>query len=231
MSMAKTSTLEMSRRFKEIASATVYDTLEKMDCLYQTLDLGIQPLRDDMRLAGPAFTIQGSRCPDKLDEQSNIEGFKEIYRAVYPGCIMVINPEKGDQGIGIFGEMTSWCLKQHGAKGILIDGGIRDKIGLLKIPDWPVFVRYTSHIESNGRFLTHDLQIPIVLTGQLKRQVKVRAGDFIVGDCDGVLVIPQEIAGEVLIKSEETWKAECNTQRDLAQGVPFEEVHKRYGRA
>lgn len=227
----KINAVEMGERFKKIASATVYDVLDKMGYSYQTLDLGIQPLRENMRIAGSAFTVQGHRAPDKLEEKVLIEIFERIYTAVYSGCVIVVNPEKGSEGMGVFGEMTSWCLKQHGAKGILIDGGIRDRMGLLSIPDWPVFVHYTSHIESNGRFMADKFQVPIIITGQLKKQIKVMPGDFIVGDCDGTLVIPQEITEDVLIKSEEVWKAECNTKRELATGVPFKEVYAKYGRA
>lgn len=229
--MAKTSSVEMAESFKEIASATVYDVLDEMGYPHQTLDLGIKPLTKDMRIAGPAFTIQGCRSSERKDEKANFESFKRIYKAIYDGCVVVVNPERGSEGIGVFGELTSWCLKQRGAKGIVIDGGIRDRIGLLKIPDWPVFVRHTSHIESNGRYMNRDLQVPIVVTGQLKGQVGVRPGDLIVGDCDGILVIPKEILEDVLIKSKKVWEAECKTRRELAKGVPFEEVYERYGRA
>lgn len=223
--------LQMSKRFQKIASATVYDVLDEMDYPHQTLDLQIRPLREDMRIAGPAFTIQGCRSPERKDRKSNFGSFKRIYEALYPACIVVVNTEKADQGVGVFGEMTSWCFKQHGAKGILVDGGIRDRIGLLKIPDWPVFVRYTSHIESNGRYVAQDFQIPIVISGQLKKQIKVGPGDFVLGDCDGVLVIPQGIAEEVLIRAEEVWQAECRTRRELALGEPFEKVYEKYRRA
>lgn len=217
--------------FKEIASATIYDVLDQMGYPYQTLHLGIKPLREDMRIAGPAFTIQGYRSPEKKDEKANFDSFERIYDAIYPDCIVVVNPEKGSEGIGVFGEMTSWCFKQHGAKGILVDGGIRDRMGLLKIPEWPVFARYTSHIESNGRYVNRDIQVPIVITGQLATQIRVRPGDLVVGDCDGVLVIPVEIVEEVLAKSKEVWKAECTTRQELAKGSPFKEVYGKYRRA
>lgn len=231
MGKAKISSIEAAESFKKIASATVYDVLDKIGYPYQTLDLGIRPLAKNMRIAGPAFTMQGCRTPEKKDEKTNLKTFVKIYTAIYSGCILVVNPEKGSEGMGVFGEMTSWCLKQHGAKGIVIDGGIRDKMGLLAIPDWPVFVRYTSHIESNGRYTNQAVEVPIAITGQLKKQVKVRPGDFIVGDCDGILVIPKEIVQEVLAKSERVWQAECDTRRDLANGMPFKEVYEKYGRA
>lgn len=75
------------------------------------------------------------------------------------------------------------------------------------------------------------MQTPISLTGQLQTQVRVRPGDFIVGDCDGVVVIPREIVEEVLIKAEKVEEVEQKSREDLAGGALFEEVFKKYGRA
>jgi len=99
------------------------------------------------------------------------------------------------------------------------------------MPDWSVFVRYTSHIESNGRWIIKDVQTPISLAGQLQTQVRVHPGDFIVGDCDGVIVIPEEIVEEVLIKAEKVEEVEQKSREDLAKGALFEEVFRKYGRA
>jgi len=231
MDQYKLGILDMANRFQKIRSANIYDVLDEMGYPFQTLNLDIKPLKEDMRIAGAAFTIQGYRYPEKLDEDSNQSGFERVYQSLFEGCVVVVNPEKGSEGVGCFGEMTSWCLKQHGARGILVDGGIRDRMGLLEIPDWSVFVRYTSHIESNGRWMIKDVQTPISLTGQLQTQVRVRPGDFIVGDCDGVVVIPREIVEEVLIRAEKVEEVEQKSREDLAGGALFEEVFKKYGRA
>jgi regulator of RNase E activity RraA len=77
----------------------------------------------------------------------------------------------------------------------------------------------------------NEIQGPIVLTGQLVKQVRINPGDFIVGDSDSVLVVPKEAATEVLIKAEEMWEREEGSRNDLAAGMSFEEVFKKWGRA
>jgi regulator of RNase E activity RraA len=72
--------------------------------------------------------------------------------------------------------------------------------------------------------------IPIFMSGTLTRLVRVDPGDWIVGDADGVMVVPQAIAYETLLKVEEVERKEEGTRRDLAAGVPVEEVFARYGR-
>ena len=232
MGSQEVSVLEMAGRYRKIWSATVYDTLEREFHLGdQILDLNIRPIRDDQIIAGPAFTVVGMRDPRTKEEKEDSDKVKRLYDMVYPGAIVVVNPDKAAEGMGVFGEMTSWHLKQKGATGIVLDGGIRDRAGLFRIPDYGVFCRYTSPIESYPRFRTLDVEEPIVVTGQLVRQLRINPGDFIVGDCDGVVVVPKEIAYDCLLKAEKMWEAEENTRRDLAAGVPFEEVYRRYHRA
>jgi len=225
--------LEMTERFNKIATATVFDIMDRMNMPNQVLDLNIRPLRDEMHIAGPAFTVRGGRdCRTGSEWQPKEMEGRNLWKEVYPGSVVVVDPGLAREGgFGFFGEMTSWHLKQLGARGIIIDGGIRDRPGLLRIPEWPVFVRYTSPIESNPRWRMNEIQGPIVLTGQLVKQVRINPGDFIVGDSDSVLVVPKEAAPEVLIKAEEMWKREEGSRNDLAAGMSFEEVFKKWGRA
>jgi 4-hydroxy-4-methyl-2-oxoglutarate aldolase len=225
--------LEMTERFNKIATATVFDTMDRMNMPNQVLDLNIRPLRDEMHIAGPAFTVRGGRdCRTGREWQPKEMEGRSLWKELYPGCVIVADPGLAREGgFGFFGEMTSWHLKQMGARGIVIDGGIRDRPGLLRIPEWPVFVRYTSPIESHPRWRMNEIQGPIVLTGQLVKQVRINPGDFIVGDSDSVLVVPKEVAAEVLIKAEGMWEREEGSRNDLAAGMSFEEVFKKWGRA
>jgi 4-hydroxy-4-methyl-2-oxoglutarate aldolase len=225
--------LEMTERFNKIATATIFDTMDRMNMPNQVLDLNIRPLRDEMHIAGPAFTVRGGRdCRTGREWQPKEMEGRNLWKEMYPGCVIVADPGLAREGgFGFFGEMTSWHLKQMGARGIVIDGGIRDRPGLLKIPEWPVFVRYTSPIESHPRWRMNEIQGPIVLTGQLVKQIRINPGDFIVGDSDSVLVVPKEVTAEVLIKAEEMWEREEGSRNDLAAGMSFEEVFKKWGRA
>jgi len=228
--MAIESTAE---RWKRIPSATIFDTLDRMGNPNTVLSLGIKPLRNDMRVAGPAFTVKGTRDPRHHDEEPDVRPAKfddwGMYRAMYPGCVVVIDGGP-DEHCGLTGEMMSYQSKQYGARGVVVDGGIRDGPGLLLIPDWPVFVRYTSPIESARRYCYVDFQAPVYLSGTLSRYVRVNPEDWIVGDMDGVIVIPKEISGEVLDRAEEVNRRESASREALRSGVPFDEVFRRYRR-
>lgn len=223
----------MADRFRQIPSATVFDTLDRMGLPNMVLSLGIKPLRNDMRIAGPAFTVKGTRDPRHHDEEENVRPPKfdnwGMYRAMYPGCVVVIDGGP-DHHCGLTGEMMSYQSKQYGARGVVVDGGIRDGPGLLMIPEWPVFVRYTSPIESAGRYCYVDFEVALYLSGTLSEYVRVNPGDWIIGDMDGVIAIPKEIAPGVLTKAEEVNQREAESRQALRDGVSFDEVFRRFRR-
>ncbi len=229
--MAELDIFEIQRRLIKSFSADMYDVLDKMGFPDQCLDLGIKPLRDDMKIAGPAFTYWGMREP-RYDDDLPRPDFdnQAIFERFYPGCVVVINAEKDDQ-VGHWGEMMSYGARNAGALGAVIDGGTRDKAGILKITGWSCFARYTSPVESKKRWRPRECQIPILMSGTLSRYVKVNPGDWILGDSDGVIVIPQTILPEALARVEELSKKEELSRRDLAAGASFKEVYHRYGRA
>lgn len=233
--------LELQKRWDRIRIANLYDTLDEMGYPYQCLDLTIKPLFEGQHLAGKAVTFRGSRdmrtkeefeedMKKKNSDEKESSALTEIKDIIFPGAVAVVDGG-GEPVTGKFGEMTSWNLKQKGAKGIVLDGSIRDKLGLKVIPDYTVCARGTSPVESSKRWRVQEKNVPIALPGTLTSQVEVRPGDWIVGGPDGVIVVPQDIAMEVLEKAEEIEEKEENMRQDLASGMTFEECYEKYGRA
>lgn len=227
------SVLELQARWEKIRVANVYDVLDKMGYPNQCLDLSIRPLFSNRRLAGIAFTVKGARDPRTVGEFEEGKGtpvFLRIRDMLRPG--MVIVAECGGENItGKFGEMTSWSFKQKGAKGLVLDSYIRDYLGLEAIPDYTVCAKGTSPIESYRRWRPQEVNVPIGMPGSLTAQVRVVPGDWVVAESDGVIIVPQEIAMEVLIKAEDLEAREESMRRDLAAGIPFDEAYAKWGRA
>lgn len=221
--------LELQVRWNKIRIANLYDALDKMGYPNQCLDLGIKPLFLKQHLAGKAVTLRGVRG-DVRDNTDNTEVDTSVANCVSLVSVVVID-SGGEPWTGKFGEMTSWNIKQKGAKGIVIDGFIRDYLGLEEIPNYTVCARGTSPIESNKRWHIQDINIPIALPGTLSSQVSISPGDWIVGGPDGVIVVPQEIAMEALIKVEEIEEAEENMRKDMQKGISFKEAYSKWGRA
>ena len=230
LSMEKTQLIQ--KRMEACRSADLYDVLDKMGYPNQCLDIGMKPLKDSMKLSGPAFTLLGTREPrqyDELGEQpfSDFRFLDEIDK----GCVLVVNPESSAQAmVGSWGEMMSYGARNKGASGIVIDGGTRDKQGILDIEGWSCFARYNCPIESNLRWRLREVNKPIFMSGTLTRLVRVNPGDWIFGDVDGVVVIPVEILDEAVEKVLALTALEEVTRRELASGAQLTEVFARYHR-
>src|SRR5581483_2459144 len=127
--------------------------------------------------------------------------------------------------------MTSWALQQGGARGIVLDSYIRDWLGLEIIPNYTPCARGTSPIESSQRWRMDALNVSIGLPGTITSRVRVRPGDWIVGEADGVIVVPQAIAMAALVKGEQLEGEEQAMREDVAKGMSFDAASKKCRRA
>jgi 4-hydroxy-4-methyl-2-oxoglutarate aldolase len=229
--MSEINLSDIQKRFLKSHSADIYDVMDPMGYPNQCIDLNIKPLRDDMVLAGPAFTIWGMREPlyDTDLPRPDFDNWA-LFDKFYPGCVIVLNAEKEDQ-VGHWGEMMSYGARNMGAVGAVIDGNTRDKAGILNIDNWSCFARFTTPIESKKRWRPKACQIPIYVSGTLTKVVRVNPGDWIFGDCDGVIVIPREILMDVLVAVEDLSNREELSRKALARGEKMRDVVNKYNRA
>lgn len=224
---------ELHARWDKIRVANLYDTLDSMGYPNQCVDLGIKPLFPHQHLAGMAITVRGSAYPVPQGEEGSEWGgdyFGQLRTMVYPGCVVVVEAG-GELHAGKFGEMTSWALQQGGARGIVIDSYIRDWLGLEVIPNYTTCARGTSPIESSHRWQINSVNKTIGLPGTLTSRVRVDPGDWLIGEADGVVVVPKAIAMEVLVKVEDVEAREQGMREDFAAGMSFDEAYAKWGRA
>ncbi len=232
MSEQQPSVVELQARWDKIRVANIYDTLDHMGYGNQCLDLGIRPLFPHTHLAGKAITVLGSSYPVPRGEGDEWGGnyFQKLVETVYPGSVVIVECG-GEAHAGKFGEMTSWALQQHGARGIVLDSYIRDWLGLEVIPNYTPCARGTSPIELSQRWRIADLNVNIGMPGTLTSRVRVKPGDWVIGGMDGVIVVPEAIAMETLVKVEKMEAEEQGMREDMAAGMTFEDSYKKWGRA
>ena len=168
---------------------------------------GVLPLRPDLRMAGQAFTLRFIPSREDLarDEQmasgefNNLKNKQRIaVESVGAGEVMVIDA-RGDTRAASLGNILVARIKARGAAGIVTDGAFRDSPAIKEI-DLPTFARGQS---PNISFTVHyaaDLNVPISCGG-----VAVIPGYVIVGDAEGVMVIPRAEADAV---ARDGWEQE-----------------------
>jgi regulator of RNase E activity RraA len=212
-------------RFKKLYTGLVYDILDGMGLPNQALATDMRPLRADMIVAGPAFTIQGINDPNG-DPELRDRRIK-LFKAMRHPCVDVRDCSF-DTRVAHYGEMNAVLGRANGVVGAVIDGGIRDSRHLLEM-NFPTISRYHSPVEALNRWSYFRWQTPVQLRGNLSATVTVRPGDFMFGDIDGVVVIPFERLEEVLRLSEEHAAVENEARRDfVAPGADVEAVYRKY---
>ena len=210
---------EICDRYEAVYTAAVNDVLREKGYLYQALPSDILPLKDDMKVAGIAFTIKGSKnliIKDEMEERA------KMLDSIYPDSVCVWDTS-GDDESAQWGQVMTAAAKVRGCRGAVVDGGVRDTDKVL-IQNFPVFCKYRSSNGMMGRFRMIGYQIPVMIG-----KVMIRPGDIIFGDIDGVIVIPREICIEVLEKAEYIKKNEKKIYEMVLQGLSATEVVNRGG--
>jgi 4-hydroxy-4-methyl-2-oxoglutarate aldolase len=225
---AQPSLQQVVERYQTLDSALIYDTLDAMGLPQQQLDIAIAPLQVDMVVAGPAFTSKWVVSEEtKKVTSPRLEVHTNSYKMLKemrPGCVYV-EDVGNDPVSGGLGENLGISVKLAGATGVVCDGGTRDRKALIAM-GFPVFSRFSACTFSWGRRRFIDYQIPVRLSGHVSKWVTVNPGDFIFGDCDGVLVIPKDLTTEVLEGAEKVAEIEEEQRKRLLAGEEREQVYK-----
>ena len=127
-----------------------------------------------------------------------------------------------DPGCGLWGELFSTAARARGARGVLVDGNIRDTVKL-ETMRFPVFNRGFSPADSLGRLEVVPDVVSVVVGG-----VEIRNGDLMFGDIDGVIAIPQEQAADALRIAFEKQDVEDTMRDELRAGALLKDAFQRH---
>lgn len=214
-----TSATDLYVRYESVTTAIVNDVLRARGLLDQTLPHGIRPLTEGLRVAGPAFTIEGRKDRDPANDMPERAAMLESIDA---GTICVW-ATAGDDESAQWGEIMTMAAKRQGCRGAIIDGGVRDTDRVREL-GFPIFHRYFSSNGMMGRFRITAWQQEIVIGG-----VRVSPGDVVFADMDGVIIVPRQIADEVLVAAEEIRDNEVDIKQMVSGGMAPREVVARGG--
>jgi 4-hydroxy-4-methyl-2-oxoglutarate aldolase len=212
------------RRYLKVDTATVADVLDAIGLPNQGLAAAFAPYPAQAgRMGGWAYTIRGrmqryagSGDPRKMEA---VDGVRRGELTVWSGA---------GRGVCFFGELIALGMKRRGCAGALVDGGIRD-IDWIARQRFPVYARYRTPVQSIGRWKVSAWQVPVDMPGATSKRVKVRPGDFVLADTDGVVVIPARVAEKVLLEAERLTAKEVRIRRELARGASLADVLGKYG--
>jgi regulator of RNase E activity RraA len=198
------------------------DCLDSVGLMHQALPFRIRPLDEDLVMVGRARTAAFMEVYHHEAGSNPYELEIALVDSLKPGEIPVFacsNPAR----VAPWGELLSTAARARGAAGALMDGCTRD-VKAIRAMHFPVFHGGVGPLDSKGRGRLMAIDVPIECGG-----VKVATGDLIMGDADGVVVIPKSAEAEVLRLAFEKVQGEKNTLTDLQRGDKLADVFARYG--
>lgn len=213
---------------EELYTAVVGDIMDQMGYMHQFLSPRIRPLREDMSVAGRAMTVL------EADVQSNPlgGGMNPLLQRPFGLMLEALDDLKEDEvyicsgaspDYALWGELMSARALRCKAAGAVVNGYSRDTRGILAL-DFPCFSYgpYAQDQAPRGKVI--DFRVPLEMDG-----VVVNDGDMVVGDVDGVCVVPRKIEEEVFTRALEKARGERVVLKKIQEGMRASDAFDRFG--
>ena len=190
--------VDLARALGEFGVATVHEAQGRTGLMRAYM----RPIYPGARVAGPALTAL-CQSGDNLMIHAALDVARE-------GDVLVVVTTSESED-GMFGELLAESCRAHGVGGLVIDAGVRDvsELTAMTFPVWSKAV----HAQGTVKATPGSVNIEIVCAG-----AHVRPGDVVVGDADGVVVVPRLDAARVLALSEQRSAREQQTRERLRAG-------------
>jgi regulator of RNase E activity RraA/2-keto-4-pentenoate hydratase/2-oxohepta-3-ene-1,7-dioic acid hydratase in catechol pathway len=201
---------------REVSTATLAAVLRKRGLNGLTLD-GLRSTAPGTRMAGYARTVRYLPLREDLSvvHGAGMNAQKRAIEQIRPGEILVIEA-RGEPTAGTIGDILALRAQVRGAAGIVTDGAIRDSAALAAL-DIPVYHTAVHPAVLGRRHVPWETDVTVACAG-----VTIQPGDILVGDADGVVVLPPAIAAAVLADAREQERQEQFIAERVAAGEPIE---------
>jgi regulator of RNase E activity RraA len=203
----------------KLYTAVIGDILDSLGRVHQFLPAEVQPLLPDMIVVGRAMPVL---VGDVFGPQSKPFGrLTEALDALKPGDVYLARRSRLD--CAAWGEILTTAAIARGSVGAVIDGYHRDTRQILGL-DFPLFSRGGFGQDSSVRSSILDYGVAVEIDG-----VHIAPGDLLVGDRDGVLVIPAELETEVIERSLVKASTENEVRSAIMNGMSATEAFATFG--
>lgn len=212
----------------ELFTCAVGDVMDKMHLVHQYLPPEIKPLDPTMILLGRAMPVLGGDVFEESVSGSANRLMERPFGLMFDALDDLKRNEiyvatGSSRRHACFGEIMATRAKRLGARGALANGYVRDTRGLLRM-QFPVFAVGSYGQDSGARYKVYDFRIPIEIGG-----VRIRSGDILFGDLDGVCVVPAEAEEEVFRKALEKARSEKIVKKEIEAGATAAVTYAQHG--
>lgn len=218
---ALTEDIELFERVQRtLYTAVISDALDELGARDQAMREYLRPLSPDSKFVGWARTIL---CRDIHYIPPDPYGMElEAIDSILPGEVVAVATGESKRNAP-WGELLSTAALARGARGAVIDGLVRD-VTQIQALGFPLFAAGIKPVDSKGRGLVVDYNVPVQCGG-----IIVNPGDLVVGDFDGVVVIPAQLVEETIRLATEKVVKENSSRKELSDGAYLADVYAKYG--
>jgi 4-hydroxy-4-methyl-2-oxoglutarate aldolase len=205
---------------KTLYTAVIADSLDELGYRHQAMREQLRPLSPDCCFAGWARTIA---CVDVYHVPEDPYAKEiEAVDSILSGEVVIVSTADSQRNAP-WGELLSTAARARGARGAVIDGLVRD-VRKIEALGFPVFARGIKPVDSRGRGLVIDYNVPVECGG-----IQVNPGDLVFADYDGIVVIPAEVVPEAIRLATEKVTRENHSRAELKRGSYLRDVYEKYG--
>ncbi|HVR94817.1 MAG TPA: RraA family protein [Casimicrobiaceae bacterium] len=210
---------ELTERLGRCYTGAVHDVLRMMGHDNIVLPPEIKAIAPGTRLAGPVWTVSGHIDRTRTRDETLLAWCTMLSKAP-SGHVIVCQPNTHE--IALMGELSAQTLEARGVLGYVVDGGSRDT-ELVLAQGFPVFCSFLTPADIVERWIPDSFGEPVTIG-----TVDISAGDYLLGDRDGVVVIPKSIAQEVVTRTEAVVATESDMRRALLGGMDPVEAYRTF---
>jgi regulator of RNase E activity RraA len=206
--------------YRKVATASVSDAVDKIAGRRGYMDHEIKPVINDRKIVGPAVTVLMGPADVPEPPTLSLVAIDES-----PAGSVIVVAISGEPNVAVWGGLMTAGAVANGLEAAVLDGGVRDVTEIKTSRDWPVYARSVSMGTSIGRFRTLAANLPVEVAS-----VMVHPGDLVVGDVDGVVVVPVAHVEAVLEMAREIDVREAEQARLIIEYGSLREGIAKYGR-
>lgn len=211
----------LAQRLEACHAAAVHDVLRAMGHGNCVLPSAIRALDPSRKLAGQIWTVSG-HVDATRDPHETLLAWTGLLSRAPSGSVVVCQPHT--HAIALMGELSAETLHFRGVRGYVVDGGCRDTDFILEL-GFPVFCSFHTPRDIVGRWVPERFGEPLTIG-----EVTISSGDWLLGDRDGVVVIPGALAGEVVERTEVVLQQENGVRTAILAGMDPQEAYLKFGK-
>jgi len=212
---------ELTERLRRCYTGAVHDVLRMMGHEHCVLPPALKAIAPGTRLAGPVWTVSGRIDRTRSRDETLLSWCTLLSRAP-AGHVVVCQPNNHE--IALMGELSAQTLQARGVLGYVVDGGSRDTDLVLE-QGFPVFCSFLTPADIVERWMSDRYGEPVVIG-----EVRISTGDYVLGDRDGVVIVPGQLIEETVARTEAVVATESEMRRALIGGMDPVEAYHKFGK-